>query len=45
MTSIPYCGQPDYERLESFIKTHKLEINIEKIKTNFTREIVFAEDE
>lgn len=45
ITSIPYCGKPDYELLESFINTHQLGINIEKIKTNFTREIVFADSD
>ena len=45
LTSIPYCGKPNYELLESFIKTHNLEINIEKIKTNFTREIVFEDSD
>jgi 5'-3' exonuclease len=42
MKSIPYCGKPNYELLKVFIRDHKLEINIEKIKKNFTREIIFA---
>lgn len=45
MKAIPYCGKPNYELLEVFIKNHKLEINIEKIKKNFTREIIFADSD
>jgi 5'-3' exonuclease len=45
MKSIPYCGKPNYELLESFVQTHKLEINIEKIKQHFRKEIIFADSD
>ena len=45
INSIQYCGKPDYDLLELFIKQHNLEINIEKIKKNFTREIIFADSD
>lgn len=45
INNIPYCGKPDFNKLANFVKTHKLAINIDKIKDNFTREIVFADSD
>lgn len=42
---IPYCGQPDFDRLEKFATTHKLSLNVDKFKSNFTRQIVILDDE
>jgi 5'-3' exonuclease len=45
ITSIPYCGYPDFERLKQFNSQHKLDINIEKLVKDFTRDIVFEDSD
>lgn len=42
---IPYCGKPDFDILEKFIKSNNLDVNIEKIKSSFTREIIFEDSD
>ena len=45
LNHIPYSGTPDFDKLSIFIKSHHLDININKIKDSFTRNIVFADSE
>jgi len=40
---IPYCGQPDWDLLQKFVTEHKLSIDINKLKKNFYREIIFED--
>ena len=42
---IPYCGQPDFNALEQFATTHKLSLNIDKFRSNFTRQIIILDDD
>jgi 5'-3' exonuclease len=44
INNIDYCGTPDFIKLEQFFTEHNININMEKIKENFTREIIFEED-
>ena len=45
ISSIPYCGFPDFTLLAEFNKKHRLEINMEKITKDFTREIIFEDSD
>ena len=36
ITSIPFCGTPDFEKLRLFIIENNININIETLKKNFT---------
>jgi flap endonuclease-1 len=45
LDSVPYCGVPDFNALEKFIEENNLNINIEKLKKDFTHNMVFIEDE
>lgn len=42
--SVPYCGCPNFEELERFIITKKIQVNIEKLRKDFTQNIVIFED-
>jgi flap endonuclease-1 len=44
LNSVPFCGTPDFEKLEEFISKYKLSINIETLKKNFTHVIIVMED-
>ena len=44
LTSVPFCGVPDFDKLENFIKTHNINVNIEKLKKNFTHNIIIIDD-
>jgi len=41
---IPFCGTPDFQSLEKFVAVHKIHINIEKLRKDFTHNIVVFED-
>ena len=42
--SVPYCGAPDFEALEEFIKKNKLSSkSIDVLKQNFVKELVFED--
>ena len=43
--SIPYCGYPDIDELSNFNKQHNLDINIDKLIKDFTREITFEDSD
>jgi len=46
INSIPYCGNPDFEELDKFIKEHSIKIDMEKIINSFTKNmILFVDDE
>ena len=42
--NIPFCGHPNFDELEYFIKTHKIYTNLEKIKNDFTLKIIVFEE-
>jgi 5'-3' exonuclease len=44
MIKIPFCGTPDFSCLEKFLITKKLQINIDKLKKDFTHNIIVFED-
>ena len=44
ITTIPFCGHPNFEELEYFIKKHKIYTNLEKIKNDFTLKIIVFDD-
>ena len=41
---IPFCGTPDFLSLEKFIAMHKIYLNIDKLRKNFTHNVVVFED-
>lgn len=41
---IPYCGRPNSDELVNFLSNLSLPVDIERIKSDFTREIVFESD-
>jgi len=41
---IPFCGTPDFLSLEKFVKKHKIQVNIEKLRKDFTHNIVIFEE-
>lgn len=45
INSIPYCGSPDFDILHEFIKKNNIDIDIEKIRKDFTREIMFVDSD
>ena len=46
ITSIDYCGVPDFERLNNFISKNKIHINVEHLREFFMpKEILFEESE
>jgi 5'-3' exonuclease len=45
LKSIPFCGTPDFLALETFIIENNLNINIQKLKKDFTHNIIVVEDE
>ena len=40
---IPFCGTPDFLLLEKFVKHHKIQVNIEKLRKDFTHNVVIFE--
>jgi len=40
---IPFCGTPDFSLLEKFVKHHKIQVNIEKLRKDFTHNVVIFE--
>ena len=44
MIKIPFCGSPDFTSLEQFVSTHKIQLNIEKLRKDFTHNVVVFED-
>jgi 5'-3' exonuclease len=44
MVKIPFCGSPDFTSLEKFVATHKIHLNIEKLRKDFTHNVVVFED-
>lgn len=45
ITSIPYCGIPDFEKLKEFIFKHNLNLNIDNLQKNFFPNIIILEEE
>jgi len=43
--NIPFCGQPDFYKLELFVKNNNLQINLDKLKKNFIANIVILDTE
>jgi 5'-3' exonuclease len=41
---IPFCGTPDFVDLEKFVSIQKIHVNIEKLRKDFTHNIVVFED-
>jgi 5'-3' exonuclease len=41
---IPFCGTPDFSSLEKFLLSKKIQVNIEKLRKDFTHNIVVFED-
>lgn len=44
LLKIPFCGTPDFLSLEKFVEMHKIHLNIEKLRKNFTHNVVVFED-
>ena len=42
---IPFCGSPDFEKLQEFIVEHDIHINIDKLRKDFTHNIIIFEDD
>ena len=40
LESIPYCGQPNFEKLIEFTKKNNIQINLENLRKNFVKELV-----
>ena len=45
LTSIPYCGVPDFKNLEKFVKDNNINISFETLEKNFTHNIVLIVDD
>ena len=45
LTSVPFCGSPDFEKLEEFIKIHNINININTLKRNLTHVVIVLDEE
>lgn len=45
ITSIPYCGRPDFATLQEFVTKHNVQTRIDKLKDNFVREIQIADSD
>ena len=41
---VPYCGHPDFELLEKFIKEHNIYISFEQLRKDFTLNILVFEE-
>ena len=41
---IPYCGKPNFDELIEFMKKNRLDINIEKLRQDFIKDLVFLEE-
>ena len=41
---VDYCGAPDFKKLEDFVKKQNVQINIEKLRKDFVREIIIQSD-
>lgn len=45
ITSVPFCGTPDFDRLESFIFKHNIGLDINSLRNSFTKRCVVFEGE
>lgn len=45
LESVPYCGFPDFKKLEEFIFTHNLNLNIDNLRKSFASKIIIFEEE
>ena len=46
LDTIPFCGTPDFDKLEKFVFAHHVQVNIKKLRKDFThKEIVFEDSE
>jgi 5'-3' exonuclease len=44
--TIPYCGKPDFKKLELFVRKNNIRCNMDNLKAAFTQNvIIFGEDE
>ena len=43
--NIPYCGRPDFEVLHRFVVMHEIQVNIDKLRSDFIRDIVIGESD
>jgi flap endonuclease-1 len=41
---IPFCGSPDFEKLEKFVIKHEIQVNINKLRKDFTQTTMVFED-
>jgi 5'-3' exonuclease len=44
IAKIPFCGSPDFPSLEKFLISKKIQVNIEKLRKDFTHNIIVFED-
>lgn len=42
---IPYCGSPDFDKLEQLVKKHNIRVNIDNLRKAFVRDIIMVEEE
>ena len=45
VNNIPYCGRPEFEKLQSFVNKYNITINIEKLKKDFIHNVVVFESD
>lgn len=46
LDKIPFCGTPDFKKLEKFVISHKVQINMDKLRKDFThQEFIFEDSE
>lgn len=46
MVTVPYCGTPDFDLLEKFVHEHKMNINLTRVRKDFTyTEVVFEDSD
>jgi len=44
LPSIPYCGSPNFEKLGEFVFKHQIQVNIEKLHSDFVHNVVVFEE-
>lgn len=44
LESIPFCGQPDFEKLQQFIIKYNVQVNIEKLYKDFIHNVIIYDD-
>lgn len=46
ITKVPFCGIPDFKKLETFIEQNQLYVNMEKLHKDFApKELIFIDDD